>query len=998
MTKIQSIHLLRTRNLKSFQQAIASLIRQSEPKQALSFGVLVPSRAAAEQLRKTVEELLFVSDLPASFISPEIFTREEWYRAMHEHLKGKTPPLLSYIERQVCFLAAAREVSDGSVKPPFQLRPGLVPSIVNFYDALMRQKCSIDDFERRMLSELEPSADLDRGARRLLQQTRFLVATFRSYQKRVAETGRLDEHELRHLLVENTSIRTFTKLVITVADHVGDPEGLWPADFDLLTRLFCLKQIYVVSTEAILKTGFHERLIRLLPAIVEQRIGDTKDKDPIVLIPESGDHSNHFVWRDREEELLGIVRRIKSRVESSVRDINSSRLSTKDVDKNRALTFHRPLPYLYLAHSLFKQSGISFEAKDGLPLAAEPYAASVAIVCDFVASNYSRVSVIELLKSPHFQFDFVGKKLESAIVEAFDKALTDVHYNGGRSALARLAADWNGNAHQMTGSLKPVYLKAAPVAAVASKLAEELKSLESEEPAQQQLEILLKFLIRHQAEDITVDAQINNRESRARDEILKGIQALAKAHSLLDKSPTSFTELVFSVRRWIENQTFTPISEKGGLQIVDSRTASYGRFHELFIVGLVEGDWPERLDRNIFYPNSLLIPLGWPREHDRLLMARARFVDLVRLPLNYVSLSRFSLENDAVVTQSSFLEETTTTGLRTISETGKNDELLSEDASILAPLKSMNLKSTKNLWLRFRMNRPDRKEQKFHGTVGKQAQKMYAVKTLEQYRECPFKYFAGTLLQLGEESVDEHTLTPLQRGKLLHSVLEKFFLRWEQLGEGAITIEKFHEALSEFHMIAKKVLALIPASERPIAHAWLLGSAATPGIAERLFMLEINQPTEVVERLIEYSFNGSFVFRSGDCKKVIQIRGVTDRIDLFSDGTFRIIDYKANRAPNRDQALQLPVYARCAEQQLEGYQNRFWRVRDAAYIAFGSVRLNISLAARDFAQVITKGEELVIDTVNRIERGEYPPRPIQLRSCNTCPYPTVCRKDYVGEE
>jgi len=997
LIKKQSTYLLRARNLQIFQQAIASLIRQDEPRQAWSIGVLVPSRAAAEQLWQTVQGLLSVGDFSGSLVFPDILTREEWYRAMHKQLAGKPLPLLSYVERHVCFLASAREALNRGVKPPFKLRPGLVPSIVNFYDELMRQQCSIDDFERRMISELELSSELDRGARRLLQQTRFLIATFRLYRARIAKAGRLDEHELRRLLIESTSVRTFAKLVITVPDYIGDPGGLWPADFDLLTRLSNLKQIYVVSTESVLKAGFHKRLIDLLPEMVEQRIDDTKDKEPTVLIPESDENSNHFIWRDREEELLGIVRRFKLKAEKSVGKIGASSFSTEDVDQKRAIVFHRPLPYLYLAHSLFRQADLPFEAKDGLPLAAEPYAASVNIVCDFVTSNYSRPSVIELLKSPHFQFDYVGKRLEFAIIEAFDKALTDIRYDGDRAALARLAADWGSEARQM-GSLKSLYLKAGPAAVVASKLAEELRSLEFEEPAQRQLETLLKFLIRHQAEDSTVDTQVNNRELRARDEILRGISALAKAHSLLDESPTSFAELVSSVRRWIENQTFTPISEKSGLQMIDVRTASYGRFHELFIVGLVEGDWPEPIERNIFYPNSLLIPLGWPRGHDRSLMARAHFVDLVRLPLNYVSLSRFSLENDVVVAQSSFLEETVTAGLQKISEAGRNDGLSNDDVLMLAPAKSINLKDTKSLWLRFRMNRSDRNAPQFHGSVGKQMQTTHAVRTLEQYRECPFKYFASTLLRLGEESVDEHTLTPLQRGQLLHSVLEKFFLQWKKSNEGVITIENFNQALSQFHMIAKKALALIPASKRPIAHAWLLGSAAAPGIAERLFMLEINRPAEVVERLIEYSLNGSFMFRSGNREKVIQIRGVADRIDLFSDGTFRVIDYKANRAPNRDQALQLPVYVRCAEQQLEGYQNRSWRVRDATYIAFGDARLNISLAARNFTQVITKGEDLAIDTVDCIERGEYPPRPIHLHNCNSCPYPTVCRKDYVGEE
>jgi len=44
---------------------------------------------------------------------------------------------------------------------------------------------------------LEPSNEVDRGARRMLRQTRFLAAMFRAYERRVEASGCLDEHGLR---------------------------------------------------------------------------------------------------------------------------------------------------------------------------------------------------------------------------------------------------------------------------------------------------------------------------------------------------------------------------------------------------------------------------------------------------------------------------------------------------------------------------------------------------------------------------------------------------------------------------------------------------------------------------------------------------------------------------------------------------------------------------------------------------------------------------------
>ena len=40
----------------------------------------------------------------------------------------------------------------------------------------------------------------------------------------------------------------------------------------------------------------------------------------------------------------------------------------------------------------------------------------------------------------------------------------------------------------------------------------------------------------------------------------------------------------------------------------------------------------------------------------------------------------------------------------------------------------------------------------------------------------------------------------------------------------------------------------------------------------------------------------------------------------------------------------------------------------------------------------------LLDIVDGIERGEFPPRPYEPRICSYCAYPSVCRKDYVGDE
>ena len=70
-----------------------------------------------------------------------------------------------------------------------------------FYDELRRRGRTIDALDRNIGDTLEAGRDTDRGAERLLQQTRFLAAAFAAFERRIADSGRIDEHGLRTLLL-----------------------------------------------------------------------------------------------------------------------------------------------------------------------------------------------------------------------------------------------------------------------------------------------------------------------------------------------------------------------------------------------------------------------------------------------------------------------------------------------------------------------------------------------------------------------------------------------------------------------------------------------------------------------------------------------------------------------------------------------------------------------------------------------------------------------------
>ena len=216
-----------------------------------------------------------------------------------------------------------------------------------------------------------------------------------------------------------------------------------------------------------------------------------------------------------------------------------------------------------------------------------------------------------------------------------------------------------------------------------------------------------------------------------------------------------------------------------------------------------------------------------------------------------------------------------------------------------------------------------------------------------------------------------------------------FFERWQRSVGGAIDVETLDAARALARVVAEEHLGGLPARDRAVERVWLLGSAAGVGVVDRLLSLEADRPGRVLERLLEFRFDGVYQLDGPEGPRPVRLRGVADRIDLVEDGRLRVIDYKSGRAPGRAQSLQLPVYGRCAEQELDGRHGASWRIDEAAYVAFGEPGGWVPLDRRqDLAAALADGQERFIEAVDDIERGEFPhdrPSPTAVCSATTPP-------------
>jgi hypothetical protein len=961
---------------------------------ARATAVIVPTSGAAEQLRRTIEELTLGPGSPA-LVLPDVITRGELYVRLHARLPD-APPLLTEFDREVLLRLSAEEAARQDAAAPFGLRPGLLAAILGFYDELRRRGRTIDSLDRHVRAPLEASRDTDRGAARLLAQTQFLSAAFAALERRVADSGRIDEHTLRALLLAGPPAAAYRRIIVLVGDQAGDPRGLWPADFDLLTRLPGLEQLDVVATERMLATGWLERLADTLPGFEEIRVpGETST--PVLLAPAAAPEVEsrlHWVSRDREEELVDAARWIKHRARTAAPE------AAPALDRT-AIVFQRPLPYLYPAQQVFESAGVPYQALDALPLAAEPFAAALDLLLTLAADEPTRTALVEVLASPHWTFRDPAapdRPLQRAEVAALDRLLRDAKYLGGWEQLERLAT-LAGQQQAAGGREAAGWRRAAPALAAAATVGPALAPLRTAASASAQLDALLAIVAQYES---VPHPSTPGRDGyvRARAAVLAALAMLREAHARYDERPVPLGDLVATVRRWIEGQTFAPATGRSGVLLLDAPAAAFAHVDAVRLVGLVDTDWPERSTASIFYPAGLLREIGWAPDAERLSAARARFQDLLLLASGEVSVSAFTLEEDAIVLPSAFLEDVAAAGLPVARPPQPPAVRIFAHEALARPVAPDALGDAASRWLDLRQSRTPAPDARFRGSVGPRAPEAYAVSRVERFLECPFKYFAAQVLKLDEEREDESGLTPLERGQLLHEVFEAFFVAWRAQGHRGVTTANLSGAVQLFAEVAEAQLLRLPEGDRALERTYLLGSAASPGLADRAFNFEIEHGVEVLERLLEHPLEGTFVFEGASGPREVRVRGKTDRIDLLADGTLRIIDYKLGRAPKPARVLQLPVYGVAAVQQLDGRLGRQWSVGRAGYVAFKEKNAFVDLGGRagNLPAALAEGQKRFVEAIERIEAGEFPVDPDEPWFCTRCGFSHVCRKDYVGDE
>jgi putative RecB family exonuclease len=959
---------------------MAELAFGGDPRRARSRLVIVPTRAAASLLVASTERQ-HVGDSPA-VVHPDFTTARDLPARLAARTMPTLPPVRQEAREILMGMAGRQAIADGH-PPPFDLRPGLIAEMVTFYDAIRRRRRDVGTFERLALGRLEPGAEHDRGARRLVRQTRFLAAAFRSFESLSAEHRLHDEHACRALALTSEAVDPWLHIVVAVGDDARDPHGLSEADWDLLTRVPALERLDVVVTDRCLAGAWHERVHELLPGLVEVHWTTVTTGVPVLRVPVPETLEGPATERGRR--LFGVARDREDEVADFARWVRLLRRRDPAFELERAaLVVGRPLPYVYLARAVMQSANVASQAFDTLPLAAEPFAAALDLVFSVITARTSRAAGVALLRSPHFQWFDDGASLSPESVSAADRFLGEVGYLGGSAALQD-AVGRADPSRLMSRHARSALNVLIDVALWADAFVEE-------RPAHEHLNRVIEFVLAHAPRQ----EDPSPRQRRARTAIMRLLATLRDEYGLFDRQDVPIERVMAVVRRWIDAHTFAPRRTGDGCYVVDSDSARFGDFEHVQLAGLVEGEWPVARAKNIFYGASILGDLGWPQGSERTDYARACFADLLSLPLTSVTASTFELEDDALVTPSVLLDELERCGLEVSVDRVVATRVLDVEALGQEPVTSEGLGPAIQAQVRRRLNQLPRSDSRYHGSVDGHPVRAYSLSGLERYEDCPFLFFARDVLRLPELVQDDRSLSPRARGQFVHEVCERFFEAWDRPHPRPVTPEALDEARALFLSTAEPLLSALRPSDAALERARLFGSAMAVGVVDVLLNLEATAQGPVVDRWLERRFEGRFSLGAAD-GVALPIRGIADRIDLLEGRRLRVIDYKSGQAPAPARALQVPVYALCAMEVLHARDGFEWHLEDAMYVSFSGRRplTPIAVPGDDVETMLRGVRERVVALTGGIEGGNFPPRPHDTARCRTCAYSDVCRKDYV---
>jgi RecB family exonuclease/inactivated superfamily I helicase len=668
-----------------------------------------------------------------------------------------------------------------------------------------------------------------------------------------------------------------------------------------------------------------------------------------------------------------------------------------------------------LVEEIFTDCGIPYNRALGRQLSTSPVTTAAISLLRACHEEFSGPSLLRVLSSPFLLF---GEN--RAIAPALDRFLRDRKIMGGKERLLtqlRYQQPHEGGIDVLTTPLKDLFAALDPFCTT--------------DPAP--LAVWMERFGR-----LTAWSKLASRVLLIKGPLNSNLQAykkleetfasLAAAGRLFPEYRYTFSEWFFLLRKTLMHVRYqVPPDDEGGVQVLGLGETMGHAWSEIYLGGLIDTKFPQRLPQNIFLPESTLEPLGIRTLEKARLTASHHFYRLM-LSAEKITLTWPENEGDRATVASPFLAELTplkraglinqgvtqTSGIqfslrpedsRSLSELAKAvgskgrvpgiEQVLNADIANMAAIKTA-----------YNFSPPSEAP-----NLSPQNKRSFRVTELDDYLQCPYDYYVKHVLRLRPLEEVSEDISPLDRGSTVHAILHSFYKEWNR----PVTACDRNDAQALLQKLAATAYdpARVADTFRNRRDQQLFLSVIAERFldAEEVFWQQGMRPAFLEHKIEAYKLTLS------DGSEV-ELNAKIDRIDVDEQGNFIVVDYKTGKYPTPkktgDQEIfQLPVYAVMAQQALSVGEVRLRQPIGLAYydlmgkhkgLARDVVLFNKDLgldqpaikpqsspkSAEDFETILKQSMDKARKAIEGILAGSFPANPKDNAVCRYCGASELC--------
>ena len=290
----------------------------------------------------------------------------------------------------------------------------------------------------------------------------------------------------------------------------------------------------------------------------------------------------------------------------------------------------------------------------------------------------------------------------------------------------------------------------------------------------------------------------------------------------------------------------------------------------------------------------------------------------------------------------------------------------------------------------------------------KTKKKTFSLSELQEYINCPYRYYAKFHLKLGSKESEDLELGADVKGLFVHKVLQRLIEENEAEYLEGLEYESYRKKI--FKALGGIIQSELESYKSNEAHSEILNEYFAYRVYKSVMCLvneEARLFNEGLKRTKPRHYEWGFQFSHED----ITIKGRIDRIDInLERNNYTVIDYKTGTLPSTTQVLrgnviQLPIYLMASHDlfpdctpagglyySLGNSETKGFVISNRSDEGVLNKRSQITDAAWEETKTNTLAK--IREGVDNIHKGVFKPKPITANECMYCDYKNICGFKY----